>query len=96
MASAAIHAELATVAVHGIGSSPRNATNLDKWMAAKNYMVVTIQGLKGTARYLIVERSADGESENLLSYSFERLEDALEMKSSLEAQASDTAGQVDE
>ncbi|MBR0647279.1 hypothetical protein [Plastoroseomonas hellenica] len=59
-------------------------------MATKDYMVVTIQGLKGAVRYLIVERSADGESETLLSHSFERLEDALKMKSSLEAKAADS------
>lgn len=65
-------------------------------MATKNYMVVTIQGLKGVVRYLIVERSADGESETLLSHSFDRLEDALKMKSSLERRASDEAAQADE
>lgn len=97
MASAAIHAKLDTLVSHGISTTLRDATDLGKWMSSKkNYMIVRVQGLGEAVRYLIAERSIDGRSETLLSYTFDRFDEALKMKRSLEAQDPNKASQEDE
>lgn len=89
MSVAATRKDFVTFTVQGLSSNRRAPTNLDKWMATKSYMLVTVQGLQGEERYLIAEASSQDEKEVLLPMSFDRLEDALRAKARLEGQRDD-------
>lgn len=89
MSVAATQEEFDSPAVRSLSSHRRVPTNLDNWMATKSYMLVTVQGLRGEERYLIAEASSDDEKEVLLPLSFDRLEDALKAKATLEGQRDD-------
>lgn len=89
MSVAATRKEFAAFALRKLCSSSRAPTNLDKWMASKSYMLVTVQGHKGEERYLIAEKSSEDEKGALLPLSFDRLEDALQAKAKLEGQKDD-------